>query len=83
MTLKIRNEEADTLARELAELDGTTVTDAVVAALREAIASRLKQETPRETAQRILARRGLSFKPNRAPLPPEAFHDLDHHLASD
>ncbi|WP_395516468.1 type II toxin-antitoxin system VapB family antitoxin [Pseudorhizobium flavum] len=83
MTLNIRNKQADALARELAELDGTTITDAVVNALRETIASRLKNESPRETARRVLARRGLAFKPNRHPVPAEAFHELDHELASD
>ena len=83
MTLNIRNKQADALARELAELDGTTITDAVVNALRETIASRLKNESPRETARRVLARRGLAFTPNRRPVPAEAFHELDHELASD
>nr|CAD6599357.1 PSK operon transcription factor [Rhizobium sp. Khangiran2] len=83
MTLNIRNKQADALARELAELDGTTITDAVVNALRETIASRLKNESPRETARRVLARRGLAFKPNRRPVSAEAFHELDHELASD
>ena len=83
MTLNIRNKQADALARELAERDGTTITDAVVNALRETIASRLKNESPRETARRVLARRGLAFKPNRRPVPAEAFHELDHELASD
>ncbi|MCF6367838.1 type II toxin-antitoxin system VapB family antitoxin [Rhizobium halophilum] len=83
MTLNIRNKQADALARELAELDGTTITDAVVNALRETIANRLKNESPRETARRILARRGLAFKPSRQPVPAEAFHELDHEQASD
>ncbi len=83
MTLNIRNKQADALARELAEIDRTTITDAVVTALREAIASRLHNESPREAARRILARRGLAFRPNRRPVPPEAFHELDHDLAAD
>jgi len=74
---------SDALARELAALDRTTITDAVVRALRETIASRLKNESPRETARRILARRGLTFKPNRRPVPAEAFHELDHELVFD
>jgi hypothetical protein len=80
MTLNIRNERADALARELAEINGTTITDAVVTALREAIDNRLQQENPRETARRILARRGLSFKGKRDPVPAEAYHELDHDL---
>ncbi|MGW9229462.1 type II toxin-antitoxin system VapB family antitoxin [Pseudorhizobium sp. NPDC055634] len=83
MTLNIRNKQADALARELAELDRTTITDAIVTALREAIAARLRNETPRDTARRILAKRGLAFRPGRRPADPEAFHDLDHPLDSD
>jgi antitoxin VapB len=82
MTLNIRNEEADVLARELARIDGTTITDAVISALKETIDKRIRQETPRETARRILAKRGLSFKPDRRPLPSDAYHDLDHDLGS-
>lgn len=80
MTLNIRNEEADTLARELARIDGTSITEAVISALKETIDNRIRQETPRETAQRILARRGLVFKPDRKPAEPGAYHDLDHNL---
>ncbi|WP_105383167.1 type II toxin-antitoxin system VapB family antitoxin [Neorhizobium alkalisoli] len=82
MTLNIRNEEADVLARELARIDGTTITDAVISALKETLSQRIRQETPRETARRILAKRGLSFKPDRRPLPSDAYHDLDHDLGS-
>ena len=78
MTLNIRNEEADMLARELARIDGSTITDAVIAALKETIESRTRQETPRQTAQRILAKRGLSFETDRKPIPPNAYHELDH-----
>ncbi|MBB5572243.1 MULTISPECIES: type II toxin-antitoxin system VapB family antitoxin [Rhizobium] len=80
MVLSIRNEEADTLARELARIDQTTVTDAVIVALREAINMRLRREAPSETARKILTKRGLSFAPNRKPAPPEAYHQLDHNL---
>lgn len=80
MTLNIRNPEADALARELAQMDGTTITEAVVTALRETIENRVQHETPRETARRILAKRGLSFKTGRQPVPVIAYHDLDHDL---
>jgi len=81
MTLSIRNPEADRLARHLAEIDHTSVTKAVVNALREALKARVANETPHETARRILARHGLAFPKDRKPVPPEAFHDLDHDLA--
>ena len=80
MTLNIRNPEADELARELARIDNTSITEAVIAALRETIRSRVDRETPRETARKILAKHGLSFPPDRKPVPAEAYHDLDHDL---
>ena len=83
MTLNIRNEEADALARELARIDGTTITDAVISALKETIDKRIRRETPRETATRILTQRGLAFKANRQPVAPNAYHDLDHQVGDD
>jgi len=80
MTISIRNPEADALARRLAQLEQTSITDAVVAALREAVDARIRKETPTETARRILARRGLSFPKKRKPVPDSAYHDLDHDL---
>jgi antitoxin VapB len=81
MTLSIRNPEADALAKRLAKLDDTTITEAVIVALKEAIAARTHRESPTETARRLLARRGLSFPANRQPVPPEAYHELDHDLS--
>lgn len=43
MALNIKNEEADRLARDLAELTGESLTDAVIASLRE----RLERESGR------------------------------------
>ncbi len=43
MTLSIRNPEADALAKRLAKLDDTTITEAVIVALREAIAARTRR----------------------------------------
>jgi len=83
MTLSIRNPEADALARRLAEIDRTSITDAVVVALREALNARIQKETPSETARRVLAKHGLAFRPDRKPLSDSAYHDLDHNLAED
>lgn len=80
MTLSIRNPQADALARRLAEIDGMSITDAVVVALKEAINARIRQETPSQTAQRILAKHSLAFRADRQPVPPDAYHDLDHDL---
>ncbi|RWK58571.1 type II toxin-antitoxin system VapB family antitoxin [Mesorhizobium sp.] len=82
MTLSIRNPEADALARKLAKIDRTTISDAVVIALREAVNARVRRETPSETARRILAKRGLAFPKNRKPVPDRAYHDLDHDLGN-
>ena len=83
MTLSIRNPDADALARRLAQMDRTTVTEAVVVALKEAIQKRVQQESPSETARRLLAKRGLAFQPGRRPVPDSAWHELDHDLAGD
>jgi antitoxin VapB len=83
MTLSIRNSEADALARRLAQIDQTSITDAVVVALKEAIDARIRRETPSETARRILAKRGLSLSQGRQPVGPDAWHDLDHDLEGD
>jgi antitoxin VapB len=80
MTLSIRNLEADALARRLAQLDESSITDAVVVALKEAIQRRVREERPSETARRLLARRGLAFRPGRKPVPDAAWHELDHDL---
>lgn len=45
MPLNIKNAEADRVARELADLTGETITDAVIAAIRE----RLQRERLRRT----------------------------------
>jgi hypothetical protein len=54
MAFSIRNPEANILARRLAELDNTSITDAVVCALKETINNRNNKETPIQSAQRIL-----------------------------
>jgi antitoxin VapB len=84
MTLSIRNPAADALARQLAEIDRTSITDAVVNALRETVKARIARETPTETARRILAKHGITLTENmRKPVPPEAYHDLDPDLAGE
>ncbi len=80
MVLNIRNQEADRLARELAEMEQTGLTEAVVVALKEAIERRAKARSPRDAAARLLQKHGLAFQPGRKPVSPEAFHSLDHDL---
>jgi antitoxin VapB len=81
MALSIRNPEANALAKRLAKLDDTTITEAVIGALKEAIAARTRRESASETARRLLARHGLSLPANRRPVPLEAYHELDHDLS--
>jgi len=80
MTLSIRNPEADRLARQLAAIERTTISDAVIIALKDAVHARRKRGDPIESAKRILAEHGLSFPPDRQPVPQSAYHDLDHDL---
>ena len=83
MTLSIRNPEADALAKRLAKLDDTTITDAVIRALKEAIASRTRRESATESARRLLAEHGLKIhKPGRT-VPQSAYHELDRDLTGD
>jgi antitoxin VapB len=77
MPLNVEDPNAAALAQRLAAILHLSVPDAVVVALKEAIR---KRERPRETAQRILAKRGLTFRPDRRPPPATAYHDLDHDL---
>lgn len=83
MVLNIRSAEADNLARELAQIDQTTITNAVVSALRETLSARRKAETPSETARKILEKHGLSFKAGRRAPSSSAYHELDHDLDDD
>ncbi|WP_020179845.1 type II toxin-antitoxin system VapB family antitoxin [Methylopila sp. M107] len=59
MVLNIRNAEADALARQLAEIDRSSITEAVVTALRETIGARRRSEAAIDTARAILKRHGV------------------------
>lgn len=52
MALSIKTEEADRLARELADLTGETLTEAVTKALRERL-DRVQPRSPIDIAQRL------------------------------
>ncbi len=80
MTLSIRSPEADRLARELAEIERTTITEAVVIALKDAVKARKPRPDPIDLAASILARRGIVIHPGQPPVPQSAYHDLDHDL---
>ena len=55
MTLNIKNDEADRLARELAALTGETVTAAVTEALRERIENVRQRRSRKGLSERLLA----------------------------
>jgi antitoxin VapB len=67
--MAINNKEADSLARRLAKIEGATLTEAIVTALREAIAHRRSRETPQQTAARLRAEFGVELtERSRQPL---------------
>ena len=67
MVLSIKNAKADQLARELAELTGETITDAVVAALQARL--EVERRRGRNRALRDIVERfsGLEVLDKRAP----------------
>ena len=77
MAINVNNPEADALTRKFAQLAGVGITDAIVIAMREAIARRRGVETPRETAARLRAKHGVTLD-NAAttPLPKQAFDEM-------
>lgn len=80
VTVTIRKQSVDRLARRLATMRGVTITRAVEGALEAAVIAESRKETPGEVAERILARRGIFVGPGRKPVPQSAYHDLDHDL---
>lgn len=64
MTLDIRNPKAAALAQRIAEMDDTSPTDAVIDALEEAVVERLRRQSRRNTARRILARHNSRAVPS-------------------
>ena len=83
MTLSIRHPEADRLARQLAEIEKTTITEAVVIALKDAVKARKPRVDPIESAQRILREEGLAFVHGRKPVPDSVYHEYDHDLTGE
>jgi antitoxin VapB len=76
MTLNIRNPEADRLARRLAAIDDSSITDAVVTALREALSARHAGRTA-EIAASVRERFGIVLtEQTRKPISAEAWEEL-------
>ena len=77
MAINITNEEADALTRRFAKIEGVSLTEAVVIAMREAIERRRCRETPRQAAARHRAEFGVELTEQaRRPLPRSVFDEL-------
>jgi antitoxin VapB len=77
MAINITNKEADSLARQLAKIEDTTLTEAIVTALREAIAHRRRRETPQQTAARLRTEFGIALSEQaRQPLTRAAWDEV-------
>jgi antitoxin VapB len=77
MAINITNKEADSLARQFAKIEGATLTEAIVTALREAIAHRRRRETPQQTAARLRAEFGVELSERaRQPLARAVYDEM-------
>lgn len=54
MALSIKNDDADRLARELTELTGESLTEAVIISLRERLERKRAQKDNRPMAERLM-----------------------------
>ncbi len=77
MPINVNNPEADALTRKFADMAGVGLTQAIVIAMKEAIARRRAAETPLETADRIREKYGVALSNEaRKPLPRRVFDDM-------
>jgi len=82
MPININNPEADVLTRKFAAMAGVGITDAVVIAMKEAIAQRRAAETPLQTAARLRSKHGVVLSAvARKPLPGAVFDEMWNHGA--
>lgn len=73
MPINVNNPEADALTRKFAHMAGVTITEAIVIAMKEAIARRRNAETPRQTAARLRDKYGVALSDEaKAPLSRES-----------
>ncbi len=77
MPINVNNPEADALTRKFAGMAGVGITDAIVIAMKEAIARRRAAETPLESAARLRKKYGVVLGEDaRQTLPKQAFDDM-------
>lgn len=77
MTINITSKEADRLTRKFAQMEGVSLTEAVVLAMREALENRLQRVTPQETAARLREKFGVVLTEQaRKPLPRSVFDEM-------
>jgi antitoxin VapB len=77
MAINVNNPEADALTRKFAAMAGVGITDAIVIAMKEAIARRRAEETPLETAARLRQKYGVALSDEaRKPLPRDAYDEM-------
>jgi antitoxin VapB len=77
MAINVNNPEADVLTRKFAAMVGVGITEAIVIAMKEAIARRRGAETPLETAARIREKYGVSLSDRaRKTLPKQVFDKM-------
>ena len=68
--INVNNGEAGALTRRFARIEGVSLTDAIVIAMREAIERRRTPETPLQTAAKLREKHGIALSSStRAPLP--------------
>lgn len=80
MVLNIRNPRADALARELAELQGTSITEAVVTALDKAVREKRDRKSTLEIVDEILKKHGITLTDEmRKPTPQEVWDEIHDH----
>ena len=72
MAISIKNDEADRLARELAELTGESLTDAIVKALRERLERHRRGRRRRALSEELLE---IGQRCSRLPLLDERTED--------
>jgi antitoxin VapB len=77
MTINITNNEADRLTRKLAKVEGVGLTEAVVIAMKEALARRRAAVSPLETAARLRKQFGVALTDERRrPLPRSVYDEF-------